>query len=102
MLVCFISCLYAVDILFSRIWLVGTMPFAFIHSKAHRRAKIISPSVFFHGINPGVVAINFIPDHLVPVSPARPVREIPRLVYVHGPLGFIQMDEDIVFFLCRG
>ena len=41
-------------------------------------------------------------DHLVPVSPARPVRELSRLVCVHGPLGFIQIDEDIAFFYLGG
>ena len=75
------------------------MPFALIRSKARRQAKIISPSVlFFYGGNTSGVAINLMQDHLLSVSLARPVREISGLVCVHGPLGFIHIDEDIMFF----
>ena len=35
--------------------------------------------------------------HLVLVSSARPVGEIPRLVCAHGHLGFIHIYEDIAF-----
>ena len=52
----------------------------------------------FHGFNPGGAAIIVMQDHLVSISLARPVRELPCLVCVHGPLGFINIDEDIAFF----
>ena len=41
-------------------------------------------------------------DHLVFFYPDLPVGGIPCLVRVHGTLGFIHIDEDIVFFLCWG
>ena len=40
--------------------------------------------------------------HLIYVSLDQPVRELPRLVCLHGPLGFIHIDEDVAFFSAGG
>ena len=41
-------------------------------------------------------------DHLVFISLDLPIGELPHLVRVHGPLGFIHIDEDILFFFTGG
>ena len=41
-------------------------------------------------------------DNLVFVSLALPVGELPRLVSVNGPLGFIHIDEYIAFLSYGG
>ena len=56
----------------------------------------------FDGFNQGGVAINFMQDNLVSVSPDRTVRELSRLVCVHGLLGFIHIDEESTFFSAWG
>ena len=41
-------------------------------------------------------------DHFVAVPSARLVGEIPSLVFVHGPLWFMHIGEEIAFFLFWG